>query len=283
VVSEPILCFENVHFAYAGRPALRDVSFQVWPGEFFGVLGPNGSGKSTLLKVAAGLLRPDAGRVLLEKGDLFALRRRDLARRIAFLAQEARIEFPYRVSEVVLLGRTPHLGWLGFPAERDLALAREALALTGSLELAQRRVHELSGGERQRVFLAMALAQEPHLLLLDEPTAHLDLHHQIALHDLLRRRNREGPLTVLTVLHDLNLAAQYCDRVLLLFEGRVFACGTIEEVLTYRNVREVFSVEPYVGVNELNGTRFLVPMRARDAGEGDQDFTSVAAFAPENR
>ena len=260
-MSTPILRFEGVRFAYGGRPALTEIDLQVRPGEFFGVLGPNGSGKSTLLKMAAGLLRPDAGRVLLEERDLPALRRRDLAQRVAFLAQEARVEFPYRVSEVVLLGRTPHLGFLGFASERDLAAAREALSLTACLDLADRRIHELSGGERQRVFLAMALAQEPRLLLLDEPTAHLDLHHQVALHDLLRQRNREGPLTVVTVLHDLNLAAQYCDRVLLLSGGRMFACGTIEEVLTYRNVREVFGVEPYVGVNELNGTRFLVPMR----------------------
>lgn len=261
------LRFEGVSFAYGARRVLADVSAEVREGEFFGILGPNGSGKSTLLKCAAGLLRPSAGRVTLRERDVAAFAPRALAREVAFLAQETAVEFPYRVSEVVLLGRTPHLGVLGFAGEADVALAREALQLTGCAELAARRIHELSGGERQRVFLARALAQATGLLLLDEPTAHLDLRHQIALHDLLRARNRTGACTVVTVLHDLNLAAQYCDRVLLLSEGTVHACGTVEEVLTYRNVRDVFAVEPYVGVNELNGARFLIPTGGSYGGD----------------
>jgi iron complex transport system ATP-binding protein len=255
-----MLRFEGLGFAYGDRPALAGIDAEVRPGEFFGVLGPNGSGKSTLLKVAAGLLRPSAGRVFLEGRDVQAWKRRDLARRVALLAQDVSVEVPYRVSDVVLLGRMPHLGLFGFAGASDLEVARAALAATDCLDLADRRIHEISGGERQRVFLARALAQEPSLLLLDEPTAHLDLRHQVGLHDLLARRNREEGLTVVTVLHDLNLAAQYCHRVLLLSAGRVFAGGTVEEVLTWRNVREVFGVDPYVGVNEITGARFLIPM-----------------------
>jgi iron complex transport system ATP-binding protein len=255
-----MLRFEGLGFAYGDRPALAAIDAEVEPGEFFGILGPNGSGKSTLLKVAAGLLRPSAGRTLLEGRDVAAWKRRDLARRVALLAQDVSVEAPYRVSDVVLLGRMPHLGFFGFAGAGDVEVARAALAATDCLDLADRRIHEISGGERQRVFLARALAQEPRLLLLDEPTAHLDLRHQVGLHDLLARRNREGGLTVVTVLHDLNLAAQYCHRVLLLSGGRVFACGTVEEVLTYGNVREVFGVDPYVGVNEITGSRFLIPM-----------------------
>jgi iron complex transport system ATP-binding protein len=261
-----MLRFEGISFAYGARPVLEDVSAEFRAGEFFGILGPNGSGKTTLLKIAAGLLRPERGRVLCGGKDLAAQRPRQVAREIAYLAQEAGLELPYRVSEVVLLGRTPHLGPLGFAGAEDVAAAREALALTGCLDLAARRIHELSGGERQRVFLARALAQSPKVLLLDEPTAHLDLHHQIALHDLLRDRNRAG-LTVVSVLHDLNLAAQYCERILLLSQGRVFALGTVEEVLTYSNVRTVFAVEPYVGVNELNGARFLIATGGRGRAE----------------
>jgi iron complex transport system ATP-binding protein len=255
-----MLRFERLGFSYGDFPVLAEIDAEVRPGEFFGILGPNGSGKSTLLKIAAGLLRASTGRALLDGRDIAGLRQRDIARQVATLPQETTIELPYLVSEVVLLGRTPHLGFLGFAGERDAVLSREVMEMTGCLELAERRIDELSGGERQRVLLAKALAQEPKLLLLDEPTAHLDLRYQIALHDLLRRRNRAGDFTVVTVLHDLNLAAQYCDRILLLSRGRVFACGAVDEVLTYANVREVFEVEPYVGVNELTGTRFLVPM-----------------------
>ena len=257
---------EGLSFSYGERMVLDGVDLRVRPGEFFGILGPNGSGKSTLLKIVAGLLAQRAGKVFVGGRDLAAMKRRDLARQVAFLPQDVLVEFPYKVSEIVLLGRTPHLGFLGFPGPRDLEIAQAALQVTGCSDLAERRIHELSGGERQRVFFAKALAQEPKLLLLDEPTAHLDLHHQVALHDLLRARNRAGEFTVVTVLHDLNLAAQYCDRVVLLCEGRVVACGSIEEVLTYNNVKQVFDVEPYVGINEVNGTRFLVPMRARPPG-----------------
>ena len=258
---------EGLSFSYGARVVLDGVDVEVQPGEFFGILGPNGSGKSTLLKIVAGLLPQSAGMTWLNGRDTATIKRRDFAREVAFLPQDLLVEFPYKVSEVVLLGRTPHLGFLGFPGARDLEVAEAALAATGCSELAERRIHELSGGERQRVFFAKALAQQPKLLLLDEPTAHLDLHHQIALHDLLRRRNEAGEFTVVTVLHDLNLAAQYCDRVLLLHEGKVVACGTIDEVLTYQHVKDVFDVEPYVGVNELNQTRFLVPMRG-GAGVG---------------
>lgn len=261
-----MLRFENLSFTYGTRSVVDGVDIEVRPGEFFGILGPNGSGKSTLLKLAAGLLRPSGGRVLLRGREVAAMKRRELAREVAFLSQELQVEFPYRVSEVVLLGRTPHLPFFGFPGAHDLEVAEGALRAAGCEALAERRIHELSGGERQRVFIAKALAQEPSLLLLDEPTAHLDLHYQIALHDLLRRRNRDGAFTVVTVLHDLNLAAQYCDRLLLLSEGRTVAYGTIPEVLTYRNVKNTFDVEPYVGVNEVNGTRFLVPM-GNEVGE----------------
>ena len=271
-----LLRFHDVHFAYdGGVPVLRGADFSVRRGELFGILGPNGSGKSTLLRLATRLLSPTRGHVSFEDKDVHAWPRQDFARRVAVLAQDTPADLPYRVLDVVLMGRTPHLGFLGFPGQRDIAIADAALLATGCEDLSERRLHTLSGGERQRVFFAKALAQEPRLLLLDEPTAHLDLHHQIALHDLLRRRNREG-LTVVAVLHDLNLAAQYCDRLALLSGGRVVACGTVAEVLTYRNVRDVFDVEPYVGVNELNGTRFLVPMahepvRAHSAQDGSRD------------
>lgn len=275
-----LLRFEDVHFAYgAGLPVLHGASFAVREGELFGILGPNGSGKSTLLRLATRMLSPTRGAVTLEGRDVHAWPRQAFARTAAVLSQDTPSELPYRVLDIVLMGRTPHLGFLGFPAARDVDIAHAALAATGCAELAGRRLNELSGGERQRVFFAKALAQVPRLLLLDEPTAHLDLHHQIALHDLLRRRNREG-LTVVAVLHDLNLAAQYCDRLALIAGGRVVACGTVPEVLTYRNVREVFDVEPYVGVNEVNGTRFLVPM-SREARRETAPAESAAATETE--
>jgi iron complex transport system ATP-binding protein len=265
-----VLRFDAITFGYTKHARVLDgVSFDVRAGEVFGILGPNGSGKSTLLKIAAALLRPLAGCARLRDRDVGRIPRRALAREVSYLAQETPLDFSYRVSEIVLLGRTPHLGFMGFPGARDVEIAERALADADASTLADRRIHELSGGERQRVFVAKALAQEPQLLLLDEPTTHLDLHHQIALLDLLSRRSRGG-LTVVAVLHDLNLAAQYCDRVALLCGGRLEAVGTVPEVMTYAHVRRVFDVEPYVGVNEMNGARFLIPMGSEGRGRGGE-------------
>jgi iron complex transport system ATP-binding protein len=263
-MGEPVdkLRFEDVSFGYEGRPVVEHLGFGVRAGELVGVIGPNGAGKSTVVRLALGLVRPSSGRIFLDGQPIEWLGRRAFAKKVAAVMQEEALEFPFTVLEVVLMGRTAHLGPLGFERAEDLAAAREAMAETGVESLGARPLDALSGGERKRVLLARAFAQRPELIILDEPAAALDIHHQIAIFDLLADKRHNG-VAVMVVVHDLNLAAAYCDRLLLLQSGAPAVLGTVEEILTYRRVREVFGVEVYVGVNELTGARFLLPMSER--------------------
>ncbi len=268
-MAEAELALEKVSYAYAGRadvPALSDVSLEVRRGELVGVLGPNGAGKSTLLRLAAGTLRPTAGVVRLEGAEPHGLARAEVARRIAVVPQREEVSFGFSAGEVVLMGRAPHLGLLGVERTEDRARADEALRACGAWDLRHRSFSELSGGEQKRVAIARAIAQDTRVLALDEPTAFLDVHHQIAVLDLVRARVDEKSLAAVTVLHDLNLAAQYCDKLLLLRDGRAVAMGSVDEVMTYRRIRETFGVDVWVGVNELSGARFFVPTRGSAKG-----------------
>jgi iron complex transport system ATP-binding protein len=224
------------------------------------VVGPNGSGKSTLLRVASGVLAPLAGRVLVAGHDVQRYSRRELARLTAVVPQDTLVEFPFSVEELVLMGRAPHLGRFGFPGARDLSIAREAMLRVGVEHLARRALPELSGGERQRVIIARALVQEPRILLLDEPTAHLDIRHQVEIYDLMAELNAERGLTIVSVLHDLNLAAMYFPRVALLSDGRLYGVGATAEVLTYSTIRSVYGTEVYVAQNDVTGTINILPL-----------------------
>ncbi len=249
----------NVTFGYDRRVVVDDVSFDVRPGEFLGIIGPNGSGKSTLLRLMSGLLRRGGGELSIDGRSIERYRRRELSRMLAVVPQETAIAFPFSVMEVVLFGRTPHFGGFGFEGDRDLAAARRAMERTDTTALAGRAITELSGGERQRVVLARALAQEPRYLLLDEPAAFLDIRHEVEMYDLLRDLQREG-MTVVTVLHDLNLAALYCERVVLLDQGRVAMAGTPAEVLTYATLTRVYGTEIYVSLNDITGSINVLPL-----------------------
>jgi iron complex transport system ATP-binding protein len=259
-VSEVEISIEDVHAGYSAREVLAGVTATVRRGEVYGILGPNGSGKTTLVRVLLGMLAPTRGRILVGGRDVRSIPRREFARRCAAAPQEAVAEFAFSVAEAVLLGRTPHLGPLGFETAADLAAAERALGRVDLLEVADRPLHAVSGGELRRAIVARALAQEAELLVLDEPTAALDVRHQLQILEVMRQEAGRGR-TVVAVLHDLNLAAAYCDRILLLSGGRVAAEGTVDEVLTYRRVLEVYGVDTYVGVNEVSGSRFLVPFR----------------------
>jgi iron complex transport system ATP-binding protein len=249
-------------FRYASGGGVDDLTFTVEPGEVFGILGPNGSGKSTLVRLLAGLLAPQRGRVELGGEPVASLARREIARRLALVPQEPRFEADFTALEAVLLGRHPHLAGVAFESERDVAIARAALARVDAGALAERPVEELSAGERQRVVMARALAQETPALALDEPSSFLDLRHQVRLFDLVRELAAEGR-AVVAVLHDLSLAAEYCDRVLLLEHGRAAALGTTAEALTYANLTRVFETEVYVDVHDLTGGLIVAPLSAR--------------------
>ncbi|HUS66796.1 MAG TPA: ABC transporter ATP-binding protein [Kofleriaceae bacterium] len=241
---------------------LAGLSLEVPRGQFLGVIGPNGAGKSTVVRLLLGLIAPSEGSVKVDGRAVGSYPRRAFARVVAAVTQEEALEFPFNALEVVLMGRIAHLGPLGFENAADLEAARRAMEETGVAALAHRPLHTLSGGERKRVLLARALAQDPAVLVLDEPAAALDIHHQIAIFDLLAERHRRG-VTVVVVVHDLNLAAAYCDRLLLIRPDAPALAGTVEEILTYNRVKETFGVEVYVGVNELTGARFLIPMSKR--------------------
>jgi len=230
----------DVDFSYYDGLVLQDVSLELREGDLVGLIGPNGSGKTTLIRVLSGLLTPKRGHVYLDGRDIRELSRRQIARRVAVVPQGVAMPFAFTVYEMVMLGRTPHVRPLVGVGPRDREVVREAMALTDTEHLAQRLFYELSAGEQQRVIVAMALAQEPQILLLDEPTVHLDIVHQMEILELVKGLNREKHLTVLAAMHDLNLAALYFDRLVLLNEGRVIAMGTPAQVLREESIRHVF-------------------------------------------
>ena len=239
------LSVENLQFQYPGVPVLRDISFDVPSGDFLSLLGPNGSGKSTLLRLLDRILIPQSGSITLTGRPLSDFSRRDLARRIAYVPQDTLWVFPYTVLEVVLMGRSPHVGRSGFESKRDVEIAWEMMRLTDIESLADKLITAISGGERQRVLIARALSQQPEILLLDEPNAHLDINHQVDIFRILQEQNEQKNLTIISVSHDLNLAASFSKRTLLLGEGgdrgsTLFAIGQPKDVLTESNIERVY-------------------------------------------
>ena len=259
IARKPALCASQLVGGYGERSVLHGVSLTVEPGEMLAIVGPNGAGKSTLLRLLSGSLTPWQGTVELLGAPLASFERRALARRLAFVGQENSVAFSFTVLEVVLMGRAPHLGSFHFESHGDLMLAREALERFDLLGLATRPIQEISGGERKRVFLARALAQEPRVALLDEPTAHLDLRHVAEIFARFSELRAERGLSVVATLHDLNAAVLYADRILLLKDGKMMGLGAPHEVLTEDNLREVYETEVYVGRNPATGTIAVLP------------------------
>lgn len=244
---------QGVTFRYRTGQGLDEVTFQAAPGELLGIVGPNSAGKSTLLRLLSKVVAPQRGRILIQGREISALPRLALAQRVAVVPQEFHVAFPFRVAEVVLMGRYPHAGGGAWESDRDRAVAQAALEATGMADLASRRLDELSGGERQLVSIARALAQEAAILLLDEPTAHLDLRHQGIVLEILLRHHREGQGTTILVSHDLNLAAEHCDRLLLLARGRVRALGRPEEVITEAHLEPAYGCPVTVERHPVSG------------------------------
>jgi iron complex transport system ATP-binding protein len=240
---------------------LDQVSVTVERGSLTGLLGPNGCGKTTLLNLLSGVLQPAHGHVSLNGASLAGRSRRDIARHLAVVPQETHPAFDYTVMEMVLMGRHPHLGVFELEGPRDLALAHDALAATGTEHLAGRAYMTLSGGEKQRVVIASALTQSPDVLLLDEPTASLDLGYQLEVATLLRRLNLERGVTMVLATHDLNLAASLCDRLILMRDGRVVAQGATRDVLTPASIRRIYDVEADVSFHGAAGHMTITPLR----------------------
>ncbi|MCM8761690.1 MAG: ABC transporter ATP-binding protein [Candidatus Omnitrophica bacterium] len=253
-----ILSVKGLYGGYGSQMVVRGVSFEVGRGEFLGIIGPNGSGKSTLLRLATRILKPSAGSVMLDGKNIRSIDSKAFFRRVAFVSQDTIIQFPFTARQIVLMGRIPHLKRLQFETRRDLEIADRALALTDTSHLAERPIDSLSAGERQRVIIAKALAQEPELLFLDEPTSHLDIGHQARTLDLLKKLNMEKNLTIVMVLHDLNLASAYCDRLIMLNDGVIYREGCPDEVLTYQNIEAIYHTVVLVNKSRITSRPNIV-------------------------
>ena len=254
----------NVSLGYSHQTVLQDVSLRVGPGEMVGLIGPNGCGKSTIIRALSRIIAPLSGRITVDSRDITGLSRQELAHLIGVVPQLPILPSAFTAFEIVLMGRNPHLGFLQYEGRKDIAIAWQAMEKTGTQSFAERRIRELSGGEIQGLLIARALAQETKAILLDEPTANLDIGRQIEILDLIRGMCTESNLAVLAALHDLNLAAQYCDRLVLLYEGRVYAEGTPWEVITSDNITEVYGAESSVYSHPVNG----LPCVLLKAGNG---------------
>ena len=260
-MSSSSLAAESVSFAYrGGSPVLEDVSVRIPRAGLVGILGPNGSGKTTLLRLLGGLLRPSKGRISLDEADVRAIPRAVLARRMAMVPQETHLAFEYTVLEMATMGRYPHLGAFEIEGPEDLEIAREALRATGTDGLASRLFNTLSGGEKQRVVIAGALAQNPEILLLDEPTASLDLAYQLEIRSILHTLNRERDLTIIVSTHDLNFAAGLCRDLVLLHKGRVLAAGTAGAMLEASLIRRLYGVDVDITANPTTGQLTVIPV-----------------------
>jgi len=250
---------QSVWLGYGGNVVVKDLTFQVMPGEMVGLIGPNGSGKSTIIKAISRVISLYSGKILLSGKDVSKMPRGDLARLLGVVPQMPLLPSAFTAFEIVLMGRNPHLGLLQYEGARDMAITWQAMEKTATHTLAERRVGELSGGEIQRLVIARVLAQEPKSILLDEPTANLDISHQVEILDLIKNLCLENKLTVVAALHDLNLASQYCDRLILINNGRVHAQGTPREVINPANIKEVYGAESCVYPHPVNGLPVVLP------------------------
>ena len=235
-----LLSVDGVECRYGSVKILENVSFTVKEGDFVGIIGPNGSGKTTLLKSISRTLKPYKGTIILDKTDVYSIKSMDLAKQMAIVPQESNIGFSFTALDIVLMGRNPHMKRFQMESESDLTIVRKAMNRTNTWHLADTPINELSGGEKQRVVIARALAQEPKVLLLDEPLTHLDMINQLEIMDLVKELCTKEHLIVLAVIHDLNLAARYCSSILLLKGATIFAAGAVENVLTSENIKSCF-------------------------------------------
>jgi iron complex transport system ATP-binding protein len=255
------LKIDSIESGYADNIVLKGISFNVKKGEFIGIIGPNGSGKTTLLKTLSHIIRPFKGNILLEGKDIHSLSALALARNLAMVGQGMFSIFSFTTEEIVLMGRSPYIGLLGHEKKQDIEKVNRVLEITGLTCFKNKPIDELSSGERQRVLIARALAQEPKLLLLDEPTAHLDIGYQTDILDLVSALKDNEHLTVICVLHDLNLASQYCDKLVLLENGRIAGFDTPENILRYDTLEKVFNARCLVDERVLAGKPIVIPYR----------------------
>jgi iron complex transport system ATP-binding protein len=253
-----IIDVKDISFSYEQQIILRNLNFNVQIGQFVTIAGPNGAGKTTLLNLLCGLVKPQAGNITIDSAGLETYSTRELARKVAVVRQEFVPVFDFTVTEIVSMARTPYLSTLGFESETDKRIVVEAMEMTDTAQFASRALSQLSGGERQRVFIARALAQNSPILLLDEPTSLLDLKYQVGIYDLLKRMQFEKARTIVAVTHDINLAAQYADVILLLGADCNYYIGKAEDVFSSEQIEKVFGVKTFAG--KIGQEKFFIPL-----------------------
>jgi iron complex transport system ATP-binding protein len=272
-VKNVLLKVDNLSCGYGKDLILHDITFMVSPGELVGIIGPNGCGKTTLLRAISRVLKPNRGKIFIDGENIGKMRHKELAQKIAVVSQTLE-STSMTVQDYILLGRLPHYRKYQFlETDDDETIVQEYMKLTGALKLKETPMCEISGGERQLASIARALTQEPTLLLLDEPTAHLDITHQVRILELIKRLNQNFGLTVLMVLHDLNLASEYSSRLLLLNKGSIHKIGTPEEVVTYRTIEDVYETVVFVDRNPLSGKPCIFLATEEDIKRADRNGT----------
>lgn len=251
---------KNLEFGYRESLILKGLSFSIKKGEFVSIIGPNGSGKSTLLKTLNNLYKPNNGTILIEGKNIDDYKRKDLARIIGFVPQDTIIDYEFTVEDIVRMGRHPYKRRFQKEDKEDYKIVYDVMEMTNTLKIKDRIITEISGGERQRVLIAKALAQNPSIILLDEPTSHLDINHQIDLLNLLRSLNRKKGTTIILVIHDINLAARFSDGIILLNEGEIIGSGNPEKVITADNIEKAYNLDVVIENNKYTNTVSLTPL-----------------------
>ncbi|NLJ88950.1 MAG: heme ABC transporter ATP-binding protein [Epulopiscium sp.] len=249
---------KNLHWKYGEKKILEDINLEIERGKFYSIIGPNGSGKTTLLRNIARILEPQKNTILIDNKDIMDFQNKELAKKIASVPQNTEISFDFSCHDIVMMGRTPYLKRFETEKAEDKIIVREAMETTNTWELRNKSINELSGGERQRVIISRALAQEPDIILLDEPISHLDIHHQVRIMDNIKALNQKKKFSVIAVFHDLNLAAQYSDTLILLNHGKIISLGKPEEVITKKNIKEVYHMDVYMMKNPTNGKPHMI-------------------------
>jgi len=255
-----LLHIDNIHFSYQNIPVIKGITITINKGDFWAFIGPNGSGKTTLLKLMNGILSPQKGHIYTNGIPIHSMTRRQMAQFMAVVPQGFTSFSSFTVFDVILMGRTPHLHNRYFENEKDMEIAEQAMEKTNTLPFAHRSMNHLSGGEVQRVLIARALAQVPQFLLLDEPTTFLDLRHQIEIMAMLQKLNKEEGVTVVTITHDINLASLYCTQIALFKDGQLKAMGNAHDVMTEKNIAEVYNTPVLVGQHPLSNCPVITPL-----------------------
>ena len=248
---------KELFFSYGKKEVLKNINISIKPGSFISIIGPNGSGKSTLLKIISTYLKPQKGNILLDSNKIQMYSRRDISKRISVVPQNTSLEFDFKVKDIVLMGRHPYIDRFKGESKDDMEVSGKAMRYTNTMKLSHRMFSELSGGEKQRVILAQALAQEPEILLLDEPVSHLDLQHQVEILDLIKRMSTQENLTIISVLHDLNMASAYSDYIIMLKDGSILHEGKPETILNRKNIAEVFNINVHINGNPVTGKPYI--------------------------